>query len=59
MGEIITLVGAVSILKKNKAPKINGSYIGIIHPSVSFDLRDSKGWEEAHKYSATKEIFIG
>lgn len=40
---------AVAILKKNKAPKINDSYIGIIHPSVSFDLRDSKGWEEAHK----------
>ena len=40
---------AVSILKKNKAPKINGSYIGIINPSVSIELRDSKGWEEAQK----------
>lgn len=50
---------AVAILKKNKAPKINGSYIGIIHPSVSFDLRDSDGWKEAHKYAATKEIFNG
>lgn len=48
-----------TILKKNKAPKINGSYIAIIHPSVAMDLRESDGWVEAHKYSAAKEIFNG
>ena len=50
---------AATVLKKNKAPKIDGSYIGIIHPAVAFDLRESKGWKEAHEYSATKEIFNG
>ncbi len=50
---------AVTKLKKNKAPKINGKYICIIHPSVSEDLRESEGWIEAHKYAATTEIFNG
>lgn len=50
---------AVTKLKKNKAPKINGKYIAIIHPSVSEDLRESEGWIEAHKYAATTEIFNG
>lgn len=50
---------AVTILKKNKAPKIDGSYIGIIHPVTAFDLRESKGWKEAHEYAAVKEIFNG
>ncbi len=50
---------AVTKLKKNKAPKINGKYIAIIHPSVSEDLRESEGWIEAHKYAAVTEIFNG
>ena len=50
---------AATWLKKNKAPKINGKYVAIIHPSVSFDLRESEGWIEAHKYAATTEIFNG
>ena len=50
---------AVTKLKKLKAPKINGKYICIIHPSVAEDLRESDGWIEAHKYAATTEIFNG
>ena len=50
---------AATWLKKCKVPKINGKYVAIIHPSVSYDLRDSKGWEEVHKYAATTEIFNG
>ena len=50
---------AVTKLKKNKAPKINGKYIAIIHPSVSEDLRESEGWIEAHKYASVTEIFNG
>lgn len=55
-----TLVNkAVTWLKKNKAPKINGSYVAIIHPSVSEDLRESNAWIDVHKYAATEEIFNG
>lgn len=50
---------AATWLKKCKAPKINGKYVAIIHPSVAFDLRESDGWIEAHKYAATTEIFNG
>ena len=50
---------AVTKLKKAKAPKINGKYIAIIHPSVAEDLRESEGWIEAHKYAAVTELFNG
>ena len=50
---------AVAIMKKNRVPTINGKYYAVIHPSVAYDLRKSKGWIEAHKYSATSEIFNG
>lgn len=46
-------------LKKNKAPKINGSYPALIHPSVAFDLRNSEEWKEYHKYNDTTPIFKG
>ena len=46
-------------LKKAKAPKINGKYVALIHPSVTYDLRSSEEWIEVHKYAATTEIFNG
>ena len=49
----------VTILKKNKAPKINGDYIALIHPSVAMDLRNSEGWLDAHKYAKPEEIYNG
>ena len=50
---------AVTIMKKNRVPTINGKYYAVIHPSVAYDLRKSKEWIEVHKYSATSEIFNG
>ena len=49
----------VTIMKKNRVPTINGKYYCVIGPSVAYDLRKSKDWIEAHKYSATSEIFNG
>ncbi len=46
-------------LKKNKAPKINGKYVAIIHPSVAYDLRKSEDWKDAHKYADVTPIFNG
>ena len=55
-----TLVNKVAThLKKMKAPKINGDYVSIINPSVSFDLRESDGWLEAHKYTESGNIYNG
>ena len=50
---------AVTKLKKDRVPKINGKYYAVIHPSVAYDLRSSDEWIEAHKYAATSEIFNG
>ena len=50
---------AATWLKKNKAPKINGSYVALIHPSVAYDLRNSDEWKEYHKYNDVKPIFKG
>ena len=50
---------AVTILKKNRVPRINGRYYAVIHPSVAHDLRESEGWIEAHKYAAPDELFNG
>jgi len=46
-------------LKKNNAPKIDGSYVALIHPSVAYDLRNSEEWKEYHKYNDVTPIFKG
>ena len=46
-------------LKKNKAPKFDGYYVAIIHPSVAEDLRESAEWKEFHKYNDVDPIFKG
>ena len=50
---------AATFLKKMKAPTINGKYVALIHPSVTYDIRSSEEWIEAHKYANTTEIFNG
>ena len=50
---------AVTKMKKDRVPTINGKYYAVIHPSVAHDLRNSEEWIEVHKYSATGEIFNG
>ena len=50
---------AVTIMKKNRVPTINGKYYAVIHPSVAYDLRKSEGWMEAHKYAHPGEIYNG
>ena len=50
---------AVTHLKKNRVPTINGKYYAVIHPSVAYDLRKSEAWIEAHKYAAPEELFNG
>ena len=50
---------AVTKMKKDRVPTINGKFYAVIHPSVAYDLRKSEAWIEAHKYAATAEIFHG
>lgn len=51
---------AVTNLKTNLAPTFQGNtYVAVVHPHVAYDLRKHPDWIEAHKYSATREIFEG
>ncbi len=50
---------AATQLKKMNAPKFDGKYVCIIHPSVAYDLRQDEAWLAAHQYAATTELFDG
>ena len=53
-----TVNKAYTFLKKQNAPFFEGNkYVAVVHPSVTYDIRSSKDWIEAHKYDATREIF--
>lgn len=41
---------AVRYLESQDAPKINGSYIGIVHPYCKYDLMGDPNWLEVTKY---------
>jgi N4-gp56 family major capsid protein len=43
---------AVRTLKAHNAPKIDGYYIAIMHPSVAYDLMSDPEWVDAQKYTA-------
>lgn len=46
-------------LKKVNAPKIDGSYVAIIHPFVAFDLQNDPEWISAHVYTTPENIYEG
>ena len=50
---------AVRFLKVMNAPKINGSYVGIIHPDVSYDLMSDPKWVNVKTYSDPDGIYEG
>ena len=50
---------AARFLKTQNTPRINGSYVAIIHPDVAYDLMRDEEWVDVHKYSSATEIFEG
>ena len=42
---------AVRALKRQNTPKIDGWYVGIIHPDIAYDLMEDPEWKEWHKYT--------
>ena len=48
---------AVRTLKVMDAPKINGDYAGIIHPSCEYDIMDDPAWQAPHQYVDTENIY--
>lgn len=49
----------VAYLKKSNAPKINGYYVGIIHPYAAYDLMSDNEWKYPHQYQDTENIYNG
>ena len=49
----------VAMLKAANAPKINGSYVCILHPYAAYDLMADPRWEEMHKYCKPEEMYEG
>ena len=48
-----------TLLKAANAPKINGSYVCILHPYAAYDLMSDPKWEEMHKYCKPEEMYEG
>ena len=46
-------------LKAANAPKIDGSYVAIIHPYAAYDLMSDPEWVDAHKYATPENIYEG
>lgn len=50
---------AVRKLKLFNAEKIDGSYVAIIHPDVSFDITNDPAWKDVKTYSDPTDIYEG
>lgn len=48
---------AVRFLEKQDAPRINGRYVGIVHPDCKYDLMSDPEWRAPHQYVDTGEIY--
>lgn len=46
-------------LKAFNTPKINRSYVAIIHPYAAYDLMRTKDWIDVHKYATPENIYEG
>lgn len=60
-GDVLTvddIKKAVRTLKRNKAKKINGSYVAIIHPDCAYDLTNDPKWEAVKTYDP-KDLYNG
>ncbi len=50
---------AVRLLKSQNAEKVNGSWVGIIHPDISYDLTNDPAWKDVKTYSDPSDIYEG
>lgn len=50
---------AVRKLKSQNAEQINGSWVGIIHPDIAYDLTNDPAWKDVKTYSDPADIYEG
>jgi N4-gp56 family major capsid protein len=56
---VATIKRVAAFLKKNNAPKIDGSYVAIVHPYAAHDLMADPEWVDAHKYAQPENLYEG
>ncbi|MBQ7975961.1 MAG: N4-gp56 family major capsid protein [Clostridia bacterium] len=50
---------AVRLLKNQNAEQISGSWVGIIHPDIAYDLTNDDAWKDVKTYSDPSDIYEG
>ena len=50
---------AARFLKTQKAQKIGGYFVAIIHPDVAYDLMRDEAWVNANQYAGSTNLFEG
>ncbi len=56
---IDTIREIVRTLKVNKAKRIDGKYVAIVHPDIAHDLMSDEKWIHAQQYQARTPLFEG
>lgn len=54
---VLAIRKAVRTLKSQNAPMINGNYVAIVHPMVSFDLMSDPSWIDWQKYTSPEHMY--
>lgn len=49
----------VAFLKAQNTPKINGYYVGIVHPYSVYELRKDPLWRKPHEYCDPEQLYNG
>lgn len=50
---------AVRLLKTQNAEQIDGSWVGIIHPDIAYDLTNDPAWKDVKTYSDPEDWYEG
>lgn len=56
---VADIAKASAILARNNTPKINGSYIGIVHTDVAHDIKTNSDFISVAKYKDPEKIYQG
>jgi N4-gp56 family major capsid protein len=56
---VADIKNAVRLLKTQNAEQIDGSWIGIIHPDVAYDLTNDPAWKDVKTYSDPDDMYEG
>lgn len=56
---VLDVKKAVRNLEVANAKRINGYFVGIIHPDAAFDLTNDPDWKYPHQYKDTTALYAG